>query len=128
MKKYILTIIIFTTISLTSKAQNKYELIGKWTCTDVLDKEEIPSAGLDYLEDTIVNKWSIVLEKDSAFKTEIVDTDSAEGIWEYNITSKSIIVKGIEGSDLKFEILKFDKNKIDLKSRLGKFTLEKEID
>ncbi|WP_296317231.1 hypothetical protein [Winogradskyella sp. UBA3174] len=127
MKKNILILIIFTSIFLNCKEQNKNELIGKWTCTDVLDKMEIPALGLEYLENTIVNKWTIELQEDGTFKTEIIDTDSAKGTWEYNPTTKLIKVKLIGESDLKFEVLKFDSNKIDLKSELGKFIFEKTI-
>jgi hypothetical protein len=107
------------------KGQNKNELIGKWICIDVLDKEEIPASGLEYLEDIIINKWTIEFQEDGTFRTVIVDTDSAKGIWSYNPKTKLIMVELIGESDLKFEILRFESNKINLKSELGKFTLEK---
>jgi|SRR5690606_28586608 len=125
MKRLILLIIICTCISWNCSELNEAELIGKWKCVEILNKKEIPEFGLEYLENTIINKWIIEFQKDGTFKTVIMSSDSANGKWNYDLEKKLISVNLKDQSDMNFEVLKFDSKKIDLKFDLGKYTFEK---
>lgn len=125
MKRIILLVIICCCISWNCSEQNETELIGKWKCIGILDKEKIPESGLEYLENTMVNKWIIGFQKDKTFKTVIMDLDSANGKWNYDLKKKLIVVNLKDESDMNFEVLKFDSKKIDLKFEHGKYTFEK---
>ena len=125
MKRIILLLLICTSISWNCSEQNENELIGKWKCIEILGKEEIPESGLKYLENTMVNKWIIEFQKDGTFKTIIIELDSANGKWNYDLEKKLIMVNLKDQSDMNFEVLKFDSKKIDLKSEHGKYRFEK---
>ncbi len=125
MKKNILTLIFLTLLSIQSKAQTQNELIGKWVCIDVLNKESIDKLGLEYLESHILNKWIFLFKENGFYESEIIDMDYVKGIWEYDMLSKKITVTGFGESPTTFEILKFEKNSMELKFEHGEYILEK---
>lgn len=125
MKRIILLILICTCISWNCSKQKDNELIGKWKCVEILAKEEMPGFGLEYLEITLVNKWIMEFKKDGTFKTIIMELDSANGKWNYDLEKKLIMVNFKDQPDMNFEALKFDSKKIDLKYKDAKYRFEK---
>ena len=123
MNKRILTIIVFTLLTLAVNAQNNELLIGKWVFKDAYKKEKIDEAGLQMLKTDIINKMTFDFKQNSTFSSFVMG-ETMNGTWLLTKDSKNVILKTPDGQ-FEFKILKLTKTELALKLGLGEFLMIK---
>jgi len=123
MNKRILTIIVFTLLTLAVNAQNNELLIGKWVFKDAYNKEKIDEAGLQMLKTDIINKMTFDFKQNSNFSSFVMG-ETMNGTWLLTKDSKNVILKTPDGP-FEFKILKLTKTELALKLGLGEFLMIK---
>ncbi len=123
MNKRILTIIVFTLLTLAVNAQSNELLIGKWVFKDAYNKEKIDEAGLQMLKTDIINKMTFDFKQNSNFSSFVMG-ETMNGTWLLTKDSKNVILKTPDGP-FEFKILKLTKTELALKLGLGEFLMIK---
>lgn len=122
--KKVLTILLFTFISITINAQSNEVIIGKWTFKDAYNKEKIAPAGLAMLQSETNNKMTFDFNKDGNFKAYKMG-ENQNGIWSLSKDKKQLILNTNQVPPVKLDILKLTKNELALKLGLGEFLMGK---
>jgi hypothetical protein len=123
MNKRILTIIVFTLLTLAVNAQSNELLIGKWVFMDAYNKEKIDEAGLQMLKTDIINKMTFDFKQNSSFSSFVMG-ETMNGTWLLTKDSKKVLIKTPDGP-FEFQILKLTKTELALKIGLGEFLMKK---
>jgi hypothetical protein len=121
-KKTLFTLILLFTI-INISAQNSDLIIGKWVFKKAYNKN-IDEAGLAFMKAEVIDKWKLIFKSTGEFETYMMG-EEAKGDWKLSSDSKRIILLGVEGGPMEFEILKSTKTELALKLGLGEFLLKR---
>lgn len=115
--------LLFLLAAVNTNAQNTDLVVGNWIFKQALN-ENIDEQGAAYLQTEVIDKWKFIFKSDGAFSTYMMDEEQA-GTWKMSPDSKKIILSGLEGGPMEFEILRATGNELALRFGLGKFLLKR---
>ena len=121
MNKILFTLLFFAIINVN--AQKTDSIVGKWIFKKAFNKD-INQEGLAFIKAEVIDKWKLIFKSNGEFETYMM-REEAKGSWKLSKDSKKIILLGLEGGPMEFEILKSTENELALKLGLGEFLLKR---
>lgn len=115
--------LLLVSLAFSMNAQTTDQIVGNWIFKEALN-QGIDEAGMALIEEEVIDKWTFSFQSNGTFETFMMG-EKGTGQWKLSSDNKSIIISGMEGSPLVFNILKFTKNELALKLGLGEFLLKR---